>query len=226
MKHRRRNLFLRSPTELHNASHDKNHSASVGRLVSMSSLPWYLRAFVPSCVKRATTNVMRPQSCKSKGRKFQQKITRSIVEAFDELANDDVRSTSMGAQGEDILLSPLARALLPLSIECKCVERLNVWQCLEQATVNAQLHDGATPCLVFSRNRSPTYAVLPWDCVLELYARARPTALTQIAATSSLTSPPPPPPPPPLAPPPQPPPQPPPPTSPLEPQRHIHQAGH
>jgi hypothetical protein len=110
---------------------------------------------------------MRPQSCKSKGRRFQQKIARSILEAFPHLAPDDVASTSMGCNGEDVRLSPLAREAVPLSLECKCVEKLNVWSCLEQAQANTP--SNATPCLVFSRNRSPSYAVVPWEHLLSLY---------------------------------------------------------
>ena len=112
---------------------------------------------------------MKPASCKNKGRRFQQRIARSILEAFPHLEEDDVVSTSMGAGGEDVRLSAAARRALPVSIECKCVEKLNVWSCLEQATRNAP---GAnTPCLVFSRNRSPTYAVVPWETLLDLYRR-------------------------------------------------------
>jgi hypothetical protein len=110
---------------------------------------------------------MKPQSCKNKGRKFQQRIARSIVEAFPHLQDDDAISTSMGAGGEDIRLSTAARKALPLSVECKCQEKLNVWSCLEQA--NANTPAGATPCLVFSRNRAHTYAVVPWDVLLNLY---------------------------------------------------------
>ena len=113
---------------------------------------------------------MKPQSAKSKGRRHQQRIVRSILEAFPHLQDDDVVSTSMGCGGEDIRMSPLARTSLPLSIEAKCQERLNVWSCLEQCNKNAP--QGATPCLVFSRNRSPTYAVVPWDLLLELYKRS------------------------------------------------------
>lgn len=109
---------------------------------------------------------MKPQSCKSKGRRFQQRIAQSILEAFPHLSPDDVVSTSMGANGEDIRLSELARASVPLSLECKCVEKLNVWSCLEQAESNAR--PGAPACLVFSKNRSPTYAVLPWPVLLKL----------------------------------------------------------
>lgn len=110
---------------------------------------------------------MRPQSCKSKGRRFQQKIARDIIDAFPHLKEDDAISTSMGAGGEDIRLSTAARNALPISIECKCQEKLNVWSCLEQARSNTPA--GAAPCLIFSRNRSPTYAVVPWEVLLGLY---------------------------------------------------------
>lgn len=116
---------------------------------------------------------MKPQSCKSKGRRFQQRVARDILAAFPALAPDDVLSTSMGANGEDIRLSPRARELLPLSLECKCVEKLNVWSCLEQTQGNCP--SGATPCLVFSRNRAPTYAVVPWEALLRLFSSDRPS---------------------------------------------------
>lgn len=112
---------------------------------------------------------MRPQSAKAKGRRFQQHIAQSIRTAFPHLAEDDVVSTSMGAGGEDVRLSPLARESLPLSIEAKNQERLNVWACLEQCQKNSPA--GATPCLVFSRNRANTYAVVEWSVLLDLYCR-------------------------------------------------------
>lgn len=109
---------------------------------------------------------LRPQSAKSKGRRLQQKIAASIIEAFPHLNEDDCFSTSMGAQGEDIRMSPLARKSVPLSIECKCQEKLNVWSCLDQAKSNCPKN--VTPCLIFSRNRAPTYATVPWDFLLKL----------------------------------------------------------
>ena len=74
----------------------------------------------------------------------------------------------MGAPGEDVRLSPVARECVNLSIECKNVEKLNVWACLQQCEANTK--EGATPCLVFTRNRSPTYAVVPWHALLALHA--------------------------------------------------------
>lgn len=114
---------------------------------------------------------MRPQSCKSKGRRLQQRVVQSIMEAFPELGDGDAVSTSMGAGGEDVRMSPAARECVPLSIECKNVEKINIWACLEQATKNTPTD--ASPCLVFTRNRSPVWAVVPWDVLLSLYRRMR-----------------------------------------------------
>ena len=110
---------------------------------------------------------MRPQSCKAKGRRHQQRIAQDILEAFPHLQPDDVVSTSMGCGGEDLRLSTAARQCVPLSIEAKNQERLNVWACIEQSEKNAPA--GATPCVVFKRNHSKTNAVVPWQVLLELY---------------------------------------------------------
>lgn len=56
---------------------------------------------------------------KAKGRLGQQEVRDAILKTFPELEPDDVRSTAMGQNGEDIQLSPKARGLLPVSIEVK-----------------------------------------------------------------------------------------------------------
>ena len=112
---------------------------------------------------------MRPQSCKNKGRRLQQRVVATILNKFPHLDSDDVVSTSMGAGGEDVRMSPLARSAVPLSIECKCVERLNVRACLEQVIRNTP--EGTSPCIVFSRNHASTYAVIEWDVLLALLKR-------------------------------------------------------
>ena len=108
---------------------------------------------------------MKTQSAKSKGRRLQQEVRDLILETFNELEKDDVRSTSMGASGEDLLLSPAARKLFPFATECKNQEKLNIWSSLEQAETNAGKH---IPLLIFKRNRSKTYAVLEFGKLLEL----------------------------------------------------------
>jgi len=66
---------------------------------------------------------VKTSSAKAKGRRLQQKVRDLILETFSELEEDDVRSTSMGAGGEDVQLSPLARRKFPFSVECKNVEK-------------------------------------------------------------------------------------------------------
>lgn len=108
---------------------------------------------------------MRPSSAKQKGRKLQQWVRDKLLEYAPSLLPDDVRSTSMGAGGEDVQLSPAARAVYPYAIECKAQESLNVWAGLDQA----QEHAGDyTALLVFKRNHSKTYVALEFEEFLKL----------------------------------------------------------
>ena len=108
---------------------------------------------------------MKPRSAKNKGKRLQNKIRDLILEKFDSLEKDDVRSITMGDQGEDILLSPAARRLFPFSVECKNQEKLNIWGALEQAEKNS---GNSNPVLIFKRNRSKTYAVLEIEDFIKL----------------------------------------------------------
>ena len=108
---------------------------------------------------------MKSRSAKNKGKRLQNKVRDLILEKFQQLEEDDVRSTTMGDSGEDVLLSPAARKLFPFSVECKNQEKLNIWSSLEQAENNSGSH---TPLLIFKRNRTKTYAVLEFDKLLEL----------------------------------------------------------
>lgn len=112
---------------------------------------------------------MRPQSCKSKGRRFQQQVRDQLTEAATNLEPDDIRSTSMGAGGEDLLLSPAARKVYPFSFECKNVEKLNIWKAIDQAKENAGSY---TPAVAFTRNREDTYVVIPIEKFIELCHRS------------------------------------------------------
>ncbi len=108
---------------------------------------------------------MKPRSAKNKGKRLQNKVRDIILEKFDKLEPDDVRSITMGDAGEDILLSPAARRLFPFSVECKNQEKLNIWSALQQAESNAGKH---IPLVIFKRNRSKTYAVLEFKELLKL----------------------------------------------------------
>ena len=108
---------------------------------------------------------MKPRSAKNKGKRLQNKVRDLILEKFNQLEPDDVRSITMGDSGEDILLSPAARRLFPFSVECKNQEKLNIWSSLEQAETNSGKH---VPLLIFKRNRTKTYAVLEFDKLLKI----------------------------------------------------------
>lgn len=110
---------------------------------------------------------MKPASAKQKGRLAQQEICKSILAAFPELEPDDVVSTSMGAPGEDIRLSPKARTLLPFTIEAKNTERLNVHSALEQAKSHTK-GKNYIPLLIFRRNRTKLHVALEWEHFLNL----------------------------------------------------------
>lgn len=118
-------------------------------------------------VKRKTreaTKSIRPQSAKAKGRRLQQHVRDAILEAYPSLESDDVRSTSMGAGGEDVQLSPAARKLFPYSIECKNLAKIAVFNYYEQATG----HGNHEPLVVIKQNRSKPLAVVDLEHFMEL----------------------------------------------------------
>jgi hypothetical protein len=113
---------------------------------------------------------VRPQSAKAKGRRLQQEVRDAILNAFSaQLQPDDVRSTSMGASGEDILLSPAAREAFPFYTEAKNRESLNIWKAIEQTEKGAKGH---IPLVVFRRNNTKIYAALPFNILLGLLQKA------------------------------------------------------
>ena len=112
---------------------------------------------------------MKPASAKAKGRRLQQHVRDRIRETF-QLHEDDVQSRSMGAGGEDIMLSPAAREAFPFSVETKNVQRLNVNDAYSQAVENAGVH---FPLLVHSRNRDRVLATLDFEHLLKLLLDAR-----------------------------------------------------
>lgn len=64
----------------------------------------------------------------------------------------------MGAGGEDILLSPAARALLPVSIECKFLANMAFYKWYDQAAINAPKN--VEPIVVAKANhRAPVVIV-------------------------------------------------------------------
>lgn len=99
---------------------------------------------------------MKPSSAKAKGRTFQQWVAKKILERFPELEKDDVRSTSMGASGEDVQLSPAARKLFPFQIECKNLAKVAVYNYYAQAVT----HGHREPVVFIKQNGSKPLAIV------------------------------------------------------------------
>ena len=114
---------------------------------------------------------MKTQSCKAKGRRLQQQVRDKILSCFDHLTLDDVRSTSMGAGGEDVQLSTEARKCVPFSFECKNVEKLNVWCAVDQAKENCP--PGSDPVLIMKKNGRDAHALLHMDVFFDLVQSMR-----------------------------------------------------
>lgn len=112
---------------------------------------------------------MKTSSAKAKGRRCAAEVKAHILRVFKELDDDDIVITSSGTTGEDYTLSPRARALLPISPECKNVEALNIWKALEQAESNCRDY---IPVLHFRRNRSKLYTALETGYFMEMAFKA------------------------------------------------------
>lgn len=95
---------------------------------------------------------------KAKGRRLQQWVRDKILHYSPSLEPDDVKSTSMGAGGEDVQLSPAARKQYPVSIECKSRANYAFYKDYDQAVINCP--DGNEPILVCKANhRNPVVIV-------------------------------------------------------------------
>ena len=107
---------------------------------------------------------MLTSSAKAKGRRLQQKFMQLLIEKLD-IDPEDIESRSMGAGGEDLIMSKAARNKFPYSIECKNQEKLNIWSAWEQANSNKGLYD---PIVVIKKNGVNPLVVLDAENFLKL----------------------------------------------------------
>ena len=115
------------------------------------------------------------KSSKAKGRRLQNYVRDRLRDVFikewsllPKLENDDIKSQTMGMTGEDIILSPSARKIIPYSFECKNQERISIWKAIQQAEDNSKLRE---PVVVIKRNGSNVYAVTRFVELLRLIRR-------------------------------------------------------
>jgi hypothetical protein len=78
---------------------------------------------------------------------------------------EDLESRSMGAGGEDLIMSKAARTKFPYSIECKNQERLNIWSAWEQAESNKGIYE---PIVVIKKNKQRPLVVLDAENFLDM----------------------------------------------------------
>lgn len=74
-----------------------------------------------------------PAYSKSLGRQGQKLVRDILLKNFPELEEDDIYSRPMGSPGEDLMLSPKARKLLPFDIEVKYGKQVNLIRANQQA---------------------------------------------------------------------------------------------
>ena len=102
------------------------------------------------------------RSSKAKGRRLQNFVRDKLRDIYlPELHEDDIKSQTMGMTGEDIILSPAARKICTFSFECKNVERLQMWQAIEQCETNKP--DYSSPAVVFKKNGKDPYIAIPFE---------------------------------------------------------------
>jgi hypothetical protein len=108
---------------------------------------------------------MNPSSAKAKGRRLQQWVRDKLIEML-EVHPEDIESRSMGAGGEDLIMARAARAKFPHSIECKNVEKLNIWEAYEQASANCNDYE---PIVVIKKNGKKPLVVVDAEYYIQLF---------------------------------------------------------
>lgn len=111
---------------------------------------------------------MKPQSAKAKGRNLQKWVVKELLNRFPTLTELDVKSTSMGAGGEDVQLASAAAALFPYCVECKSLSKVAVYNYYEQA----KTHGTREPLVIIKQNHSEPLAIVDAKHFLDLVIKA------------------------------------------------------
>lgn len=99
---------------------------------------------------------MKTSSAKAKGRRLAQWVKDVLLGFSPQLKEDDLVITSSGDTGEDLRLSPAARAIYPIQIECKNHKAFAIYGDYDQASS----HGDYFPVLVIKANRREPLAVV------------------------------------------------------------------
>lgn len=107
---------------------------------------------------------MKTSSCKQKGRVLQQWVVKMLIKYLG-ADPEDLESRPMGSQGEDVIMAKSVRKKFPFSIECKNVEKLNVWSAYDQAKANCGKYE---PLVVMKKNGKKPLAVMDAEQFVKL----------------------------------------------------------
>ena len=108
---------------------------------------------------------MKNKSRQNKARYLQNLVKDRIVRTF-RLAPDDIRTSTVGENGEDIkLLTITAKRVFPYSTECKNSEQNKT---LYKHFRQSKKHNHRTPLLVIKMNKQKPLAVITLDHFFEL----------------------------------------------------------
>ena len=107
---------------------------------------------------------MKTQSAKAKGRNLVKWLKNEILKKFTNLSGDDLRVTSSGAGGEDLTLSPRARASLHVQFECKSRSAFVGYSFYDHATQ----HGKYIPVVIVKANHREPLALLSAEHFLQL----------------------------------------------------------
>ena len=112
---------------------------------------------------------------KDKGALFQQEVVDRLLEVRKEFTSQDVRSCPMSVHGEDIILSPEVRQVLPITVECKAQKRHAAHTTWKQAHRQAKelcLPEQPEPVVCIKVNGEVPLAVMRLEYALALWAAA------------------------------------------------------
>lgn len=89
--------------------------------------------------------------------------TREAMVTHGGLSPDEVTITANGLNGVDLKVGGESAKRWPFAMECKTVERLNVWDAIKQAKGY-----GADWCLTITRNNDGLYAIMDFVTVCKM----------------------------------------------------------
>lgn len=107
-----------------------------------------------------------PASRKAKARKLQQWAANQILYNFPQLlSTDDVKSTPMGVNSEDVTFSKAAKEYVPFAFECKSRNTIGLYKWYNQLKPPL---DGRERVLIIKQDRAEPLAVVDAKFFLQL----------------------------------------------------------